>query len=195
MPLPALHLAAPPVLAETPPTLAAKPAILAAPAQQIASALMEIGTGVGGSHLLTLRLHPEALGEVQVRIEHGADAPAQVEITVTRAETLALLRADSTALGHALDQAGIPSQDRSVTFFLAPPPTGDGFPHAGLGQQMSEQQMAGQQMMGQGFSTGSGRQHGAAGDGSGLGQDAGGTVPVSASVTVGWTRAGLDITA
>jgi len=148
---------------------------------------MQVSTGPDGSHVLTLRLRPESLGEVQVRIEQGGNGPAQVEITVARAETLALLRADSAVLGHALDHAGIPSQDRGVTLLLAPPPTHDGFPHAGLGQHMSEQQMAGQ-----GFSAGSGRQQGAAGDGPRLGD---GALPDGAPMPLGWTRVGLDITA
>jgi len=188
--LPALQPAPSPPPAETPPSVTAQPTISAVPAQQIASALMATGTGVGGSQLLTLRLHPEELGAVQIRIERTADGPAQVEITVARAETLALLRADSTALGHALDQAGIPSQDRSVTLLLAPPPPGDGFSQAGLGQQMS-----GQQMSGQGFSSDSSHQQGTPGDGPGLGQDAAGAIPTGAFMPVGSTRAGLDITA
>ena len=68
-----------------------------------------------------MRLDPPELGHVQVRIDRPPDAPARVEITVEKVETLTLLLRDQPQLQHALDQAGVPAEGRSVTFHIASP--------------------------------------------------------------------------
>ena len=68
-----------------------------------------------------MRLDPPELGRVQVRIDRPTDAPARVEITVEKAETLTLLLRDQPQLQRALDQAGVPAEGRSVTFHIASP--------------------------------------------------------------------------
>jgi flagellar hook-length control protein FliK len=72
-----------------------------------------------GTQRLTLRLDPPELGHVQIRIDRPADAPARVDITVERTETLTLLLRDQPQLQRALDQAGVPPDGRSVTFHVA----------------------------------------------------------------------------
>ena len=74
-----------------------------------------------GTQRVTMRLDPPELGRVQVRIDRPTDAPARVEITVEKAETLTLLLRDQTQLQRALDQAGVPAEGRSVTFHVASP--------------------------------------------------------------------------
>ena len=71
-----------------------------------------------GTSTLTLRLQPPELGQVHIAIERPQDAPPRVEITVERSETLTLLMRDQPQLQRALDQAGVPSEGRSVTFHL-----------------------------------------------------------------------------
>ena len=80
-----------------------------------------MGHAPDGAQRLTVRLDPPELGQVQVRIDRPPDAPARVEITVEKPETLTLLLRDQPQLQHALDQAGVPPEGRSVTFHIASP--------------------------------------------------------------------------
>lgn len=120
----------PPPEPAPPATAAAAPAATAAvstpqapssPAAQIAPALVQMGHAPDGSQRLTVRLDPPDLGQVQVRIDRPAEAPARVEITVEKPETLTLLLRDQPQLQRALDQAGVPAEGRSVTFHVASP--------------------------------------------------------------------------
>ncbi len=81
---------------------------------------MQIGHASDGAQRLTVRLDPPELGHVQVRIDRPSEAPARVEITVEKSETLTLLLRDQPQLQRALDQAGVPAEGRSVTFHVAP---------------------------------------------------------------------------
>jgi flagellar hook-length control protein FliK len=72
-----------------------------------------------GTQRLTLRLDPPELGRVEIRVDRPPEAPARVEITVERPETLTLLLRDQPQLQHALDQAGLPPDGRSVTIHVA----------------------------------------------------------------------------
>lgn len=93
----------------------------ASPAVQLSPAIVSLGQASDGAQRLTMRLEPPELGQVQVRIDRPPDAPARVEITVERTETLNLLLRDQPQLQHALDQAGVPADGRSVTFHVATP--------------------------------------------------------------------------
>lgn len=104
-----------PVTAPTSPSVAS-------PAQQVAPALIAVTQGHDGAQRMTLRLNPAELGMVQVQIERAASGPTRVEITAERAGTLEMLQLDQPQLHHALDQAGVPSQGRTITFHVAPAP-------------------------------------------------------------------------
>ncbi len=114
-----------PVAQSTPPmaTAAAPEASphAAPPAAQIAPALVQLGHAPDGAQRLTVRLDPPELGHVQVRIDRLPEAPARVEITVEKAETLTLLLRDQPQLQRALDQAGVPAEGRAITFHIASP--------------------------------------------------------------------------
>jgi hypothetical protein len=106
------------------PTAAADPAATShAPAtslaSQVAPALVSLAHAPDGAQRLTLRLDPPELGQVQIRIDRPQDAPARVEITVQKPETLTLLLRDQPQLQRALDQAGVPPDGRSVTFHMS----------------------------------------------------------------------------
>ena len=89
------------------------------PVAQIAPALISLGHAPDGAQRLTMKLEPPDLGQVQVRIDRPTtDAPARVAITVEKAETLTLLLRDQPQLQRALDQAGVPSEGRSITFHV-----------------------------------------------------------------------------
>ena len=131
---------APPPIASPPPAAVAMPdsaapvrpapaaAATAAPAHalpspvaQLAPAMVALSARPDGSSTLTLRLQPPELGQVHIAIERPQDAPPRVDITVERSETLTLLLRDQPQLQRALDQAGVPSEGRSVAFHLATP--------------------------------------------------------------------------
>jgi flagellar hook-length control protein FliK len=95
------------------------PAAHASPASQLAPALLSLSTSTGGTQHLTLRLEPDELGTVQVRIDRPTEAPVHVDISVSRPETLTLMLRDQTQLQHALDQAGVPAEGRTMSFHLA----------------------------------------------------------------------------
>jgi len=175
--------------ATTPAASATAPIRADSPAAQLAPALMQIGHASDGAQRLTVRLDPPELGHVQVRIDRPSEAPARVEITVEKSETLMLLLRDQPQLQRALDQAGVPSEGRSVTFHVAP---SDPAPH-------SEPSTASAPGVAAGGPSGDGS-HGAARNG---GQPAhrqasspddadADFMPVASPH---WVRAGLDITA
>lgn len=90
-----------------------------APASQVAPALLSLATSASGTHRLTLRLEPAELGTVQVRIDRPADAPAHVDVSVSRPETLTMMLRDQAQLQHTLDQAGVPAEGRTLSFHLS----------------------------------------------------------------------------
>ena len=88
---------------------------------------------------MTLRLHPADLGMVQVQIERSTSGVATVEITVEKADTMQALLRDQAQLHHTLDQAGVPSVGRTITFTMAPDASlatsGGGSSNLGQGNQ------------------------------------------------------------
>ena len=167
---------------------------VASPAAQVAPALVAIGHAPDGAQRLTMRLAPPELGQVQIRIDRPPDAPARVEITVEKTETLTLLLRDQPQLLHALDQAGVRPEGRSVTFHIVapePPPRMDatsvpspsGATSNGLAGEYSQ---SASRQGGQ-----SPQQQQTAADGSDEAAQSDAAPPAWAR----WSRAGLDITA
>ena len=175
---------------------------------QVAPALVSLAGGSAGAQRLTVRLDPVELGLVEIRIERTQNAPPEVSISADRPETLLLLQRDHHQLQKALDQAGIPSEGRLVTFQSGAVHPGGMGSHPD-DQPASGQAHAGQSINGQTFDPGSDP------DGSGRGrfrQDDGQTKAEVAgigkdsddgrSVVAGslmnrsrWLRAGVDIIA
>jgi flagellar hook-length control protein FliK len=89
------------------------------PAEQIAPAMVSLAQTTNGTERLTVRLDPAELGRVHIQIERSHEAPPRVEITVDRPETMTLLIRDQHDLHRALDQAGVPTEGRSISFQLA----------------------------------------------------------------------------
>ena len=171
-----------PVAAASTPQPDATPA---APAQQVSAALVSLAHAPDGGQRMTLRLEPAELGLVQIRIDRPSDAPAQVDITVQRPETLTLLLRDQPQLQRALDQAGVPADGRGLTLHVEAPDsaTPSGNPHSSTAIGADPGQSGGN-----GAGTGSGGQ-GRPGDATEQDQDDPST-PLPR-----WLRAGLDITA
>lgn len=166
----------------------------AAPAAQVAPALVALGRAPDGAQRITMRLEPPELGQVQIRIDRPTDAPARVDITVERSETLTLLLRDQPQLQRALDQAGVPADGRTLTFHVATPEPAqraDGTPISPSSGGASTG-LAGE------FSHGTARQGGSGGGNpaqQAAGNDDGAEADSAPAPMMSWLRAGIDITA
>jgi flagellar hook-length control protein FliK len=150
----------------------------ASPVSQVAPALVSLSTSAAGAQRLTLLLHPAELGTVEVRIDRPTDAPAHVDIGVSRPETLTLMLRDQTQLQHALDQAGVPAEGRTLNFHLTgQDPDSLSRQAGGFGQTSSDGQAA---------------RNGAAARNA---ADPDGAATLASAVPPRWQRVGLDITA
>jgi chemotaxis protein MotD len=191
---PAVPQSTPPSLRTTETTATATtastpPSHHGSPAAQVAPALMQIGHAPDGAQRLTVRLDPPELGHVQVKIDRPSDAAARVEITVEKQETLTLLLRDQPQLQRALDQAGVPTDGRTVTFHIAAPAPS---PRTDPGTTPVAGTDAGG-LTGDG-SHGAARQHGRPANQrhDTIDDDGADFTPTAAR---GWLRTGLDITA
>jgi flagellar hook-length control protein FliK len=99
----------------------------AAPAPQAPQALavplagvaIEIaGKAFAGKNRFEIRLDPPELGRVEVRLDVDRDGNTTTRLIADRADTLDLLRRDSTGLERALQDAGLKTADNSLQFSL-----------------------------------------------------------------------------
>jgi flagellar hook-length control protein FliK len=155
------------------PSRADTPVAAGSPAGQVAPVLVQVAHAAAG-HQITLRLNPDELGQVTIRIDRAADGTASVQVMAERPETLKLLQADQPQLHRALDNAGLPPDGRSLNLSLA---TSDSGGHSG----------------GSGSNPGgNARQDNPTSQSTALPRGLGPTEP---GVPPGWQRAGIDITA
>jgi flagellar hook-length control protein FliK len=101
------------------PTAPASQPLHRAPSAQVARALITLVKTTEGSRQLTIQLHPGELGMVQIRLERRASSATQVTIVADRSATLQLLQRDQLSLHRTLDEAGVPSAGRVITFHSA----------------------------------------------------------------------------
>ncbi len=153
-----------------------------APAAQVAAVIVQVSHAAPGP-IVTLRLDPGELGQIQVRVERTADGVSAVHVAVERPETLRLLTADQPQLHRALDLAGLPQDGRSLSLTLASPDSGA----TGGGSGMDSGGGGGQASSGGGGSN--------AGAGSGRQQERPSTPGRRFDTDNTWRRAGVDITA
>jgi len=189
---------------------------LPSPAQQVAPTLLSLSQGGNGTQQITLRLNPAELGMVEVRIDRTADGQANVAVSADRSDTLDMLRQDQPALQRALDQAGVPTDGRTLSFHVVQaietagagggsandggnasgntPSSQSGSSQSGSSQSGSSQ--SGSPQSGTGGDPGSPqREHGLYGGG---GRAAGMNTQTARQdqiATPRWLRVGLDITA
>lgn len=112
-------------------------AFAASPAGQIAVQLLR--AGASGSDRFSLQLHPADLGEVAIKLDIGKDGMVHATITASQQSTLDLLQQDHKSLEHTLQQAGLQTNENSLSFNLR---GGDG---QGGGQEAGQSQQKGQQ--------------------------------------------------
>jgi hypothetical protein len=165
-------------------------------------------TALDGGTQITVQLSPQSLGRVDIRIDRAPDGLAQVSLTVARPETLALLVRDQTQLNDALDRAGVPGDQRVLSFHLAPADAGSqtappvAASNGTQTQERSDHQQTAPDTAFQGHGGSSDRPTGdgtprqgarpAFPFGTALPDDAG---PVDWTPPSGWHRTGLNITA
>ena len=141
---------------------------------------MQLAHGPAGN-TVTLRLDPVGLGHVQVRIDRDPGGTPTIQVSAEHPETLRLLVADQPQLHRALDNAGVASDGRTLSFSLETP---GGNAAGGSGGTAS----------------------GSAGDGGAAGQQGGNRSARTAfaaaadddtafPIPPAWLRAGVDITA
>jgi hypothetical protein len=156
----------------------------AAPADQIAPALVGMLKTADGVQSVTVSLQPAELGLVRIRIDQTAEGAAHVNVTAERPETLELLQRDQPRLLQALDQAGVPSDGRSVSFQVAAPE------QVGASASRPDSMATGSDDSGQRQSGDARRENGDARQDPGAGAD-----QRQGQARARWFRAGLDITA
>ncbi|HEV2674064.1 MAG TPA: flagellar hook-length control protein FliK [Aliidongia sp.] len=93
------------------------------PAEQLAVAIAR-NAGVGGGQNFTIRLSPEKLGSVEVRLQVDAKGKTTANFVVEHAETLHLLKLDSQQLVQSLQNAGVDTNGASLSFSLRDPNMG-----------------------------------------------------------------------
>jgi flagellar hook-length control protein FliK len=80
---------------------------------------IEIGMrALEGSQSFRIRLHPEELGQVEVKLHIDDDGVVKAEVTADRVETLAMLQRDAKTLERAFEQAGLKTSDSGLQFSL-----------------------------------------------------------------------------
>lgn len=72
-----------------------------------------------------IRLDPPELGRIDVRLDVGRDGQVTTHLVVERAETLEMLQRDARTLEKALNDAGLKTNDESLTFSLKDDGLGD----------------------------------------------------------------------
>ena len=86
------------------------------PAEQIA---VQIQKGFGaGADKISIKLHPEHLGRVEVKLEVGKDGHLVAAISADRPDTLQMLQRDARILQQALNDAGLQTDSSSLSFML-----------------------------------------------------------------------------
>ncbi|GGF39027.1 hypothetical protein GCM10011611_51740 [Aliidongia dinghuensis] len=106
------------------------------PAEQLAIAISR-NTGSNGSQNFTIRLSPEKLGTVEVKLQVDPKGKTTANFVVEHAETLQLLKQDSQQLVQSLQNAGVDTNGASLSFSLKDSNTG-------LAQNQSNGGQAGQ---------------------------------------------------
>ncbi|MCA1972270.1 MAG: flagellar hook-length control protein FliK, partial [Caenispirillum sp.] len=67
---------------------------------------------------ITLQVRPEKLGQVDVKLDFGNDSAVRVSVTADSPEALEVLKAEARGLERALQEAGLRTDDSSLSFQL-----------------------------------------------------------------------------
>ena len=93
------------------------PAQAQAATQAVAAVIQRnVKDGATGSQTISMRLDPMELGKMDIRMEYKKGDPLKVHLVVEKADTMNMFLRDQTALETALNQAGIKSENLSLSF-------------------------------------------------------------------------------
>lgn len=96
---------------------------------------LEIGLKtLAGISRFDIRLNPDDLGRIEIRLDVRPDGAVQADIQVERPETLAALSRDARGLERALEQAGLRPGEGGLTVALKEPSLDAGAGWRGSGQ-------------------------------------------------------------
>jgi hypothetical protein len=102
------------------PTDAARGAQAASAPVPVSALPIEIGMrALEGSQSFSIRLHPEELGRVDVKLHISDDGSVKAQIVVDRVDTLAMLQRDAKTLERSFEQAGLRTSDTGLQFSLS----------------------------------------------------------------------------
>jgi flagellar hook-length control protein FliK len=130
-------------------------AATSSPVTQLANAASLVYRATPAQQQVTVTLDPAELGAITFKLSTNSGGHSSLDIAVERPETLKLLLADSDTLHRALDQAGVPAENRSIS--IAPAPSAQSTQLDAKGPDSGSAQFSG----------------GSAGDGGSRGQGAG----------------------
>jgi flagellar hook-length control protein FliK len=83
---------------------------------------IEIGLkAAAGLNRFEIRLDPEELGRIDVRLDLGDDGSVSAKLVVDRVETLALLQRDARTLERAFEQIGLKTSGEGIAMTLRDP--------------------------------------------------------------------------
>jgi hypothetical protein len=100
----------------------------------ISNVPVEIGMkSLAGVNHFEIRLAPDDLGRVDVRLHIDAEGRVKAHLVVERPETLAFLQRDAQQLQQTLEQAGLKTQENGVALSLRNSPSDQGFGQNGGG--------------------------------------------------------------
>lgn len=107
------------------------------PVRSIALSIMQ--QSAQGVRQFTINLVPASLGRIKIDLEIGKDGKVNANLTVDRPDTLDALQRDARALERALQNAGLKTDQGSLSFSLRDQPGG---------QQTAERDASGQDQQG-----------------------------------------------
>ena len=97
---------------------------------------VELGMkSLAGVNRFEIRLTPDDLGRIDVRLDIASDGTVKASLTADRPETLAQLQRDTGALERAFEQAGLKTDGGSLAFTLRDPGSGGSWSGQGTGAE------------------------------------------------------------
>jgi flagellar hook-length control protein FliK len=88
-------------------------------AMQASAAMVRFISNADGKQTMNVQLAPEELGKLQISVTRGPEGNTAITVTAERSDTLALLVRDQASLQTSLDQAGVSSEGRTLSFGLS----------------------------------------------------------------------------
>jgi hypothetical protein len=89
------------------------------PGTQMVAMSMNKAATSGETRNITLLLDPPELGRVEIKMSFGKDSAIKAVLTIEKAETFVMLQRDAQILERALQEAGLETDENSLSFNLS----------------------------------------------------------------------------